>query len=588
MAADFARKDARHAQPGAATLAFPVLHDLAQSAPVDRALRRVVRNAITLINASQAALLLYDAEARTLVLAQTAGNARAQWPARRIALGEGIIGTAAAAGQPLCVEDTAHDGRYHPSDGHRAGALLAVPLWDDDVLLGVLVAASERVRAFGPRHSACAEALADAAALVLGRASANLATEADQRQLQTFVTTARAITTLPDPHAVFESIAGGISRMVAFDDALIAAHDPATHALHVVASQGQRSAHLCDQRVSLHDPQSISVRVAHSRQALVYTPDAALDRPGHITEAFLAGEDLALLCVPLLTYDTLRGVITLARRQPFTSDDLRAMSDLAPLVATALANVALYAAIKAEQQARTHVLQVISHEITSPLHTLNGYLDLTLTGVGGPVDERQGQLLQRARASGARLAAQVQDLLLLAYDDTGELPIHLTPVDVRRVLHEAVAAVEIAATTAGVSLHLHVPPAVPLVLADYERMSQVVRNLLSNSLTFTPRGGHIWVEARASATALAISVADSGCGIAAEHLPHIFDRGYRAPVAPEMVRSSGQGLGLAIVKALVERHGGTIQVVSTPGQGTRFTVTLPCGRVAADHSPHRA
>jgi signal transduction histidine kinase len=547
----------------------------------------VARNVITLLNATQALLALYDAETGALAPAQTAGGTRATWPARRIALGEGIIGTAAADGASLCVEDAAHDARHRPSDGPCAGSLLVAPIIDDDEVLGVLVAASERVRAFGARHVACAEALADAAALVLGRACTSHAADADRRQLQTFVATARAMTTLPDPRAVFESIAGGISRIVVYDDALIAAHDPAAHALQVVASQGQRSAHLCDQRVSLSDPQSISARVAQSRQALVYTPDAALDRPGHITEAFLAGEDLALLCVPLLSQDTLRGVITLARRQPFTPDDLRAMNDLAPLVATALANVALVASVKAEQHARTRVLQVISHEIKSPLHTLNGYLDLAIAGAGGPVDERQGQLLQHARASAARLAAQVQDLLLLAYDDAGELPVQLTPVDVRRVLHEAVAAAEIAANAGGVTLHLHMPPVLPVVLADYERLGQVVRNLLNNGLAFTPRGGHIWVEARAGATALEISVADTGCGIAAEHLPHIFDRGYRAPAEPGMPRSKGQGLGLAIVKALVERHGGTVHVLSTPGQGTRFTIALPCGRGAADPGPHR-
>lgn len=589
MAADFARRDARTAQDGisaasaVATASLPLI-DLARNDGVERALRRVVRNVMALINATQAAIFIYDAERHMLVPAHSAGGT----PARAIRLGQGIIGAAAEEQQSISSDSVAHDARVAPSDGLRAGSLLAAPLLDDAALLGVLAAGSERVHAFGARHVACAEMLADAAALTLARASALHVADHEGRQAHVLVDTARAITSGLEQREIFEQIAGGISRMVAYDDAIIAAHDPVGQTLQVVASRGARSAHLCNARVSLSDPRSISVRVAQTHQALLYTPDATQERPGHITEAFLAGEDLALLCVPLLAKDALRGVITLARRAPFLADDVRAMNDLAPLVATALENVALYASVRAEQASRLRVLQTISHEIKSPLHTLNGYLDLALSGMGGPVDERQGMLLQRARASGERLAAQVKDLLLVAYEEVGELPMQMTPVDLRRVLLGALEAVEIVAHEVGVALHAELPPALPPLLADGERLGQVARNLLNNAIAHTPRGGHVSMQASVCPGAVEISVSDTGCGIAAEHLARIFERFYRVPVAPGTVRSQGQGLGLAIVKTIVERHGGKVQAASTPGAGSRFTIALPMQRAAPPEAPAAA
>jgi signal transduction histidine kinase/putative methionine-R-sulfoxide reductase with GAF domain len=590
MAADFARRDARTAQEGmaaasAVATAPPPLIDLAHRDAVERALRRVVRNVSALINATQATIFVADPDRQVLVPAQSAGGAP---PARAIRLGQGIIGTAAQEQQSLSSDSVAHDARVAASDGLGAGSLLAVPLLDDAALLGVLVVGSERVHAFGARHMACAEMLADAAALTLARACALHVADAERRQAHTLVDTARAITSGMDQREIFEQIAGGISRMVAYDDAIIAAHDPVGQMLQVVASRGTRSAHLCNARVNLSDPRSISVRVAQTRQALVYTPDASQERPGHITEAFLGGEDLALLCVPLLAKDTLRGVITLARHAPFQPDDIRAMNDLAPLVATALENVALYASVRAEQAARLRVLQTISHEIKSPLHTLNGYLDLALSGMGGPVDERQGMLLQRARASGERLAAQVKDLLLVAYEEVGELPMQMTLVDLRRVLLSALEAVEIVAHEAGVTLHAALPPALPPLLADGERLGQVARNMLNNAIAHTPRGGHVTAQAGVCQGAVEFCVSDTGCGIAAEHLPRIFERFYRVPAAPGTVRNQGQGLGLAIVKTIVERHGGTVQVVSTPHVGSRFTIALPLQRAAPPEAPAAA
>jgi signal transduction histidine kinase len=111
------------------------------------------------------------------------------------------------------------------------------------------------------------------------------------------------------------------------------------------------------------------------------------------------------------------------------------------------------------------------------------------------------------------------------------------------------------------------------VTGDARRLEQVLQNLTANALRHTPRGGRVRLEARSEGAGLAISVSDTGEGIAAEHLPHVFDRFYK--VDPARADAGGTGLGLSIVKAIVERHGGTVAVASTTAAGTTFTVRLP-------------
>jgi signal transduction histidine kinase len=123
-------------------------------------------------------------------------------------------------------------------------------------------------------------------------------------------------------------------------------------------------------------------------------------------------------------------------------------------------------------------------------------------------------------------------------------------------------------------LKVDLPPDLPLVGADPERVAQILRNLLGNALTHTPEGGEIWVSAVKDGEEVLIRVRDSGCGIEARHLPYIFERFYRAD--PSRTRTTGgSGLGLAIVKQMVHAHGGHVSVESQPGYGSCFTFALP-------------
>ena len=169
----------------------------------------------------------------------------------------------------------------------------------------------------------------------------------------------------------------------------------------------------------------------------------------------------------------------------------------------------------------------------------------------------------------------VEDLLLLSRRDAGQLKMSLRETDLARYLLECVEEMEILAASAEVALEAEVPHSLPLVHADKDRMKQVLRNLITNAIKFTPAGGTVQVSAFADDGYLLLRVQDTGIGIPAEHLERIFERFYQVDKSASYGRFPGQGLGLAIVRIIIAGHDGTMAVESVPEQGSTFTVRLP-------------
>jgi signal transduction histidine kinase len=231
---------------------------------------------------------------------------------------------------------------------------------------------------------------------------------------------------------------------------------------------------------------------------------------------------------------------------------------------------------RTEQLRRTMVADV-AHELRTPLTNLRGYLEALRDGVAEPCPETIDSLYEEALL----LAHLVDDLQDLSLSDAGRLSLRREAVDVAALLQSTATALATRARQHGVQLVLEIGPRLPMVYADPQRIGQVVRNLLSNALTYTPPGGTVRLCAHADGPAVRIEVRDTGCGIRPEHLPNVFERFYRAD--PSRARSTGgSGIGLALVKQFVEVHGGTVGVLSAPGQGSCFSFTLPRLDQAAD------
>ena len=229
----------------------------------------------------------------------------------------------------------------------------------------------------------------------------------------------------------------------------------------------------------------------------------------------------------------------------------------------------------AEAIARTETLRRalvtdVAHELRTPLTNIRAQLESLQDGLAAPTPRIIDSLHDDAR----KLERLVEDLQDLALAEANQLTFRVERVDVAGALAGAAAGLETRAARGDVAVAVRPAAGVPDVLADSGRLAQILANLLSNALTHTPPGGRIELAARLAETHVEISVSDSGNGISSEHLPHVFDRFYRAD--PSRARlTGGTGLGLAIVRQLVRSQGGDVRVESEPGRGSVFSFTLP-------------
>lgn len=223
-----------------------------------------------------------------------------------------------------------------------------------------------------------------------------------------------------------------------------------------------------------------------------------------------------------------------------------------------------------------------SHELRTPLTVLRSATDLLNQHRGKPLADN-GELFDDVRAEILRMERLAQDLLTLARSDAGNLELMTAPIDLGHVASEVVRRTTPLASDGGVRLALDAPTDVATVEADPDRLQQVLYILIDNAVKHTPAGGSVDVRVRRTGQLAQIVVADTGAGIAPEHLPRIFDRFYRADTARARAHG-GTGLGLAIARMLVDAHHGQIGITSKLGAGTQVTVSLPLAHPSARHS----
>ena len=218
-------------------------------------------------------------------------------------------------------------------------------------------------------------------------------------------------------------------------------------------------------------------------------------------------------------------------------------------------------------------LSLVSHELRTPLTSIRGYLDLVLQGEAGEVNPEQRRFLEAVERNSGRLLRLVGDLLFVAQADAGRLSLERASVDLSELAANCVEEAAPAATDKSVSLVLFAHP-VPSLVGDRGRLAQVLDNLVSNALKFTPEGGSVQVRTGANDESVVLEVEDTGIGIPAADQARLFERFYRSSLAEDQA-IPGTGLGLAIVKAIVEAHSGEISISSREGLGTTFRVVLP-------------
>ncbi len=234
------------------------------------------------------------------------------------------------------------------------------------------------------------------------------------------------------------------------------------------------------------------------------------------------------------------------------------------------------AQLQASDRVRRQLLADVSHELMTPLTAIRGYLE-TLSMPDLALDEAaRRRYLAIVSEEALRVERLIGDLLDLSRLEAGGGALTLEPVGIDALFCRVLDRHGRDAGERGVALDAQAAPDL-VVQADAMRLEQALQNLAANALRHTPTGGRVQLSAGREGEAVVLRVRDTGEGISPEHLPHVFDRFYKADASRRESSGSGSGLGLSIVKAIVERHGGRITVTSTPGEGTIFEVSLPQG-----------
>lgn len=230
--------------------------------------------------------------------------------------------------------------------------------------------------------------------------------------------------------------------------------------------------------------------------------------------------------------------------------------------------------LKAMDQMKSDFVAMVSHELRAPLASIAQQISVVLEGIFGSVNAQQNEILARAKERTHALLMLINDLLDLSKIEAGFVVQNKEPVQVAEVLERAIGILKSQAESKNISLQLSLCEPLPPLMADRGNIEEVFLNLLSNGVKYTEEGGWVRLSVYPQGSYLCIQVADSGIGISAEDLPHIFDKFYRVKDA-QTRKITGTGLGLPIVKRIVEAHLGMVEVDSQPGAGSKFRVYFP-------------
>ena len=295
--------------------------------------------------------------------------------------------------------------------------------------------------------------------------------------------------------------------------------------------------------------------------------------PAHL-ELLMKVAPRSLISVPLTTAGRVVGVLSLVASESgrrYDADDLAVAEELARRASLAVENARLYQEAQRATKSRDEILAVVVHDLRNPINTISMSCSLLLDTPDPNSALPSRKTLQIIRRASERMNRLVQDLLDVQRIEGGRLAVDPRPESLSTVVRDALDMLRPLADANGLELTLDAADDLPRAMADPVRIQQVLSNLIGNAIKFTPRGGRITTRLDAFDSQLQVAVIDTGPGIPANALPHIFGRFWQA----DRHDTRGIGLGLAIAKGLVEAHGGHIWVESRLNEGSTFYFTIP-------------
>jgi signal transduction histidine kinase len=504
---------------------------------------------------------------------------------------QSISGRALLERRTIHVADMLADGEYPRSRelaqryGHRT--VVVVPLYREGQPVGTILLRRQEVRAFDEREIALLQVFGDQAAIALENVRLfNETKEALDQQRASGEVLAAISNSIADTTPVFETILSGCERLFAGklvritlvgDDGLIrlgAYHGPGRETL--------------EQLFPVPVSEETGTGTAILRREIVHFPDVETgdDVPQTTRRACKALGIKSIIFAPMMWEGKGMGAISIGRDYvgQFSEKDLTLLKTFADQAVIAIQNARLFHEIQEKSQQlevankhKSEFLANMSHELRTPLNAIIGFSEVLLERLFGDVNEKQQDYLQDIHSSGRHLLNLINDILDLSKVEAGRMELDLSTFDLPSAIATAMTLIRERAQRHDIRLGMDVDPGLGEIVADERKLKQILLNLLSNAVKFTPDGGSIDVRARVADRNVAISVTDTGIGIAPADQDAVFEE-FRQVGQHYTSKQEGTGLGLALTRRFVELHGGTIGVKSELGKGSTFTFTLPLVR----------
>jgi signal transduction histidine kinase len=524
-------------------------------------------------------------------------------------------GLAGLAIRDKCVihsDDFANDPRVVYRDRVRefarlsgAKAMALAPMLRDEVPIGVIVVTRRRA-GFTESQLALFRTFADQAVIAIENVRLFTELQTSNRELTTALDTQTATSDIlrvisqsqTDIQPVFEAIVGSAAR-------LLGAHRCTVTRLvggQMVLAAFLRTDSADDAVQSARFPMSLDSAEDHAQVARARAPlnvtDAHTDpRLPEAQQASARVRDYrSLAVVPMLRHDEVVGTLGVARRDPggFTDDEIALLQTFSDQAVIAIENARLLSELQAsnrELEVKSHQVETasqhkseflanMSHELRTPLNAIIGFSEVLVDRMFGELNDKQEEYLKDIYASGQHLLSLINDILDLSKIEAGRMELEVSDFDLPGAIDNALILVRERASRRGITLGHDVDERLGQIRGDERKVKQVLLNLLSNALKFTPEGGRIDVSARVQDGVAEVSVADTGVGIAPEDQEAVFEEFRQVGTADKKVE--GTGLGLALSRKFIELHGGRIWVESELGKGSTFIFTLPLRREPDD------
>lgn len=513
-----------------------------------------------------------------------------------------LVGRVGLDRRPQQIPDVLADPEYGRADAQKLGhyrTIIGAPMLLGEDVIGVLSVWRNRVAPFSDRAADLLVEFATSAAIAVRTARLLQELESHKEalttrldQLEALSTVGEAVSATLDLDQVLATIVTQAVALSGADGGSILEFDPELAEFRVRTTFGTSPVQmeaLRGIRVGLHD--SLVGRAARERRPLQVADLADHADDEHLRLLRDAGWR-SVVAVPMLHEGRVVGALLVRRRQPGEVDDSTCLllETFASQSSLALTNAQLYrrlqeqsAELAAASRHKSEFLASMSHELRTPLNAIIGFSEVLLERLFGDLNERQEEYLGDIHNSGKHLLALLNDVLDLSKVEAGKMVLETTSVDVSAFVQATAGLVRERVQRSGLTLDVSCDDDVPPVTADELRLRQVLLNLLTNAIKFTPNGGSVWVRVRTAGSDVEFAVSDTGVGVAEADRERIFEsfqQGERVMSAQE-----GTGLGLTLSRRIVELHGGRIWLESEEGQGSVFAFTVPAHRRHVDHQP---